>query len=36
MATAVALSCHELWTYDERLAEAARGTGITVRAPQQP
>jgi len=33
LATAVALSCDELWTYDERLAEAARGAGMTARAP---
>ena len=33
LATAIALGAHELWTYDDRLAEAARGAGITVRAP---
>ncbi|UJP09861.1 type II toxin-antitoxin system VapC family toxin [Microbacterium sp. KUDC0406] len=33
LATATAFSVHEFWTYDDRLAEAVRGTGIPVRMP---
>ena len=33
LAAAVALGAQELMTYDERMAEAARGAGFTVLAP---
>lgn len=33
LATAVALGAHELWTYDDRLAEAASLAGLAVRKP---
>ena len=33
LATAIALGCHEVWTYDDRLADGAMARGMTVRAP---
>ena len=33
LATAVAVGAQELWTYDDRLAEAAEGMGIPARMP---
>lgn len=34
LATAVAVGADELWTYDDRLADAATTAGIAVRSPQ--
>lgn len=33
LATALAVGAGELWTYDDRLADAAASAGIAVRAP---
>mgnify|MGYP001579441746 CR=1 FL=1 len=33
LATALAIGAGELWTYDDRLADATAGAGIAVRAP---
>lgn len=33
LASAITIGAHELWTYDQRLAEAAELVGFRVRAP---